>query len=76
MKRYIKAVLGGLLATLAAFGWIVTILMALTLISRDAIWGVEIPKGRGAIILLVPVFLIFSVGFYLAFRAAYSRNSN
>jgi hypothetical protein len=75
MKRYLKAVLGGFLAILAAFGWMIAVAVALSW--KDEIVGVEIPKGHGILVILVPVFLIFSVGFYLAFRAAYSRrNSN
>ena len=76
MKRYVKAVLGGVLAILAAFGWVVAIITALTFASGVGTWGVDIPKGRGLVVALIPVFLIFSVGFYLAFRAAYSKNSN
>jgi len=76
MQRYVKSVLGGFLAILAAFGWIVAIIVALTFVSGAGIWGLEVPKGRGLIVALLPVFLIFSVGFYLAFRAAYFRNSN
>ena len=74
MRRYIRAMLGGLLAVLAAFGWVVTILVGLTLASRDAIWGIELPRGHGAIVALIPVFLIFSAGFYVAFRAAYRKD--
>jgi hypothetical protein len=75
MKRYAKAVLGGCLAVGAAFGWMVTIVVALGFAS-DRIWGVSLPKSLEIIVIPIPVFLIFSVGFYVAFRAAYSRNSN
>jgi hypothetical protein len=75
MKRYMKAVLGGFLAILAAFGWMAAV--ALALAWKDAIFGIEIPRGRGILVILIPVFLIFAAGFYFAFRAAYSaRISN
>ncbi len=76
MNRYVKAVLGGFLAILAAFGWVVAIIFALILIAEPPLWGIHIPKGHRLIVAMVPAFVIFSVGFYLAFRAAYSRNSN
>lgn len=71
MKRYIKAILGGFLAVLAAFGWIVAIAF-FAMLKGDTIVGIEINKGW----VLVPAFLVFAVGFFIAFRFAYSRNSS
>jgi len=72
MKRYTKAVFGGFLAILAAFGWIVAITF-FAMLKGDTIVGIQINKARW---LLVPVFLVFAAGFFVAFRAAYSKNSN
>ena len=76
MKRYVKAGLGGFLAVLAAFGWMFAV-QSIVLWHYGMIggvWGFEVPKyfWFWSILLL----LIFSAGFGLAFRAAYSRNSN
>jgi hypothetical protein len=38
----------------------------------DTIVGIEINKARW---LLIPVFVVFAAGFFLAFRTAYSKNS-
>jgi hypothetical protein len=73
MKRYAKAVLGGFLAILAAIGWTVAIAFLALLKGRDTIVGIEINKWPESLILML---LVFSAGFYLAFRAAYSKNSN
>jgi hypothetical protein len=72
MNRYVKAVFGGLLALLAAFGW--TIACAFLVVRRDTGWGTELLNelGRAWIVLVA----IFSAGFFLAFRAAYFKNSN
>ena len=74
MKRYVKAVLGGLLAILAAFGWTVTLAIAIS-VARPRlgeIWGFD-PAHAPAVYVIV--LLIFAAGFYLAFRAAYVSNS-
>jgi hypothetical protein len=71
VKRYVKGVLGGLLAILAAFGWAGAAFMLLA-VKGNKIWGIEIPVGPLPWVL---VTLIFAAGFFLAFRAAYSRNS-
>jgi hypothetical protein len=71
MNSYVKAVLGGFLAILAAFGWAVAI--AFMLILKGVVSVVGIYKGAALWVLLV---MIFSVGFYLSFRAAYSKKSN
>jgi hypothetical protein len=70
MKRYVKAILGGFLAILAAFGWVSAIIAIL--LWRGADFGVVLyaPKWLAPLVLLT---LIFSVGFFVAFRAAYSK---
>jgi len=73
MKRYVKAVLGGLLAILAAFGCTVAIVYWFW-------WKPEFLGLRVSSVSAGPKFwallcLIFSVGFYFAFRAAYGSNS-
>jgi len=70
MNRYVKAILGGFLALLAAFGWTVTLAFLVLMKSGGGIVGVEINKRPE---ILIPVVLIFAAGFYLAFRAAYSK---
>jgi hypothetical protein len=72
MNRYIRAILGGILAILAAFGWTVALAFVL------APHRVTMPplSNQGNAILTAIVLLIFSGGFYLAFRAAYRRISN
>ena len=73
MKRYVKAVLGGFLALLAAFGWVSAIA---TILAMNGIsFGVALftPKWVAPLVIVV---LIFSAGFFLAFRAAYSKISN
>jgi hypothetical protein len=72
MKLYAKAVLGGFLAILAAFGWTVTIGFLITWKYGDSIVGV-----KNGLALWIFLFLIFAAGFYLSFRAAYgSKISN
>jgi len=72
MNRYTKGILGGILAVLAAFGWVFAILFVLML--KGVISGVVFERGFPAWILLV---LIVAGGFYLGFRAAYdSKGSN
>jgi hypothetical protein len=73
MKRYVKAILGGVLAVLAAVGWTAGIAF-LAMLKGDTIIGIEINKGGWY--LLVPLLAIFSIGFFFAFRAAYSKISN
>jgi len=72
MKRYVKAVLGGFLAILAALGWMFALGAILASRGIDFAVAVTTPKRVVPVILI----LIFSAGFFLAFRAAYSRNSN
>lgn len=74
MKRYVKAILGGFLAVLAAFGWAVAILFLL--VGSGVVNGVFMSSTHNQLILTIVVTLIFATGFWLAFRAAYSRNSN
>jgi hypothetical protein len=73
MTRYIKSIFGGLLAILAAFGWLSAILTLLAMKGIPLVLSLLAPKW---IPLGVIVLLIFSVGFYLAFRAAYGSKSN
>jgi hypothetical protein len=73
MKRYLKAVLGGFLAVLAAFGWLSAIGVILAWRGVDIIVTSFTPAW---VSLLLFVGLIFSAGFFLAFRAAYSKISN
>jgi len=72
MKRYVRAVLGGFLAILAAFGWTVAIGFLVSWKYGDSIVGV-----KNGLALWIFLFLIFAAGFYLSFRAAYgSKISN
>ena len=72
MKRYVKGFLGGILAIMAAFGWTIAIAFFWPVLHfGDMIVGIRISKWTG-----IPLFLIFAAGFLLAFRAAYSKNSN
>ncbi len=71
MRRYVKGIFGGFLALMAAFGWTAAIAFLIVIKSGGGIWGFEISKSPE---LLIPVILIFAVGFYLAFRAAYYKN--
>ncbi len=73
MNPYVKAVLGGFLAILAALGWTAGIAF-LAMLKGNTIVGIEINKG--GLYLLIPLFLIFALGFFVAFRATYSKNSN
>jgi hypothetical protein len=66
MYRFVKGVLGGVLAILAAFGW--TIAIVFMLVSKGVLSGVGLIKGAP---LWSIVTLIFTVGFFLGFRAAY-----
>jgi hypothetical protein len=66
VKRYTRAVLGGFLAILAAFGWMVAIVFLVSLKSPNIMVGVRLERG-----LWLFLFLTFSAGFYLSFRAAY-----
>jgi len=72
MKRYVKGLFGGLLAIMAAFGWCVALVVLVSLKSQDTAVGFYIQKNQA--VWVVP-FLIFAVGFYLAFRSVYRPNS-
>lgn len=72
VKRYVKAILGGFLAILAAFGWAIAVLFLLT----EWFGGFFVSTNHGQIISVVVLTLIFAAGFFLAFRVAYSRISN
>jgi len=72
MKRYARAVLGGSVAILAAFGWTVAVSFLISWKYGDSIVGV-----RNGLALWILLFLIFAAGFYLSFRTAYgSKISN
>ncbi len=71
MKRFWKGIFGGILAILAAFGWTVAIVFILSMKFGSFLAGVRV-----GIALWITLFVIFAVGFYLAFRSAYSRRSN
>ena len=73
MKRYMRAVLGGFLAILAAVGWVSAIGLILASRGVNFVIALFTPKWLVPLVLIV---LIFSAGFFLAFRAAYSKNSN
>jgi len=73
MNRYVKAILGGFLAILAALGWVFAIGGILAARGIDFAIAVTTPKWLVPAVILI---LIFSTGFFLAFSAAYSRNSN
>ncbi len=75
MKRYVKAVLGGVLAVVAAFGWMVTLFAAISVLRPrgGVIWGFDPTHPHP--VLYVIVLLIFTAGFFLAFRAAYGSGS-
>jgi hypothetical protein len=67
MKRYVRAVFGGFLAILAAFGW--TVAIGFLVLWKYGDSGVGVKNG---LVLWILLFLIFSAGFYLSFRAASS----
>ncbi len=68
IRRYWKGILGGFLAVLAAFGWVIAIMFVLML--KGVVSVVGLARGVPLWVLLT---LIFAVGFYLAFRASYER---
>lgn len=70
MKRYVRAIFGGLLAILAAFGWAVAVSFFITMK-----YGLFISGLRVGAPLWVLLFLIFAVGFYFSFRSAYRSNN-
>jgi hypothetical protein len=74
VKRYIKGVLGGILAILAAFGWTVTLafLIALLCQKHDMAFGLRVDRANSPPF-WTALFVIFSIGFYLGFRKVYSR---
>jgi hypothetical protein len=72
MKSYVRGVLGGILALLAAFGWTVTIAFAIAMKygSSDKAYGLDVVRIN-APALWVMLLLIFTVGFYSGFRKIY-----
>jgi len=71
--NYIKGILGGLLAILAAFGWCIALVVVISWWQRGD-WAFGIYVGNNRMVWIIP-FLLFSIGFYLAFRKAYFLNS-
>ena len=55
MARYMKAILGGFLAILAAFGWLSAILTLLAMKGTDFVVGIHTPKwiSLGIIVLMI-----------------------
>ena len=72
MNRYVKAVLGGFLAILAAVGWVSAIGVILAWRGVDFAVALFTPKWLAPLVIVV---LIFSAGFFLSFRAAYGSKS-
>ena len=70
MKPYLKGVLGGLLAILAAFGWTVTLAFAIAWKYQGQGEGWAIGAVNGPALWIV-LFVIFTAGFYFAFRSTY-----
>jgi hypothetical protein len=72
MKSYVRGVLGGILALLAAFGWTVTIAFAIAMKygSNDIAYGLDVVRINGPVLWVI-LLLIFTVGFYVGFRKIY-----
>jgi hypothetical protein len=73
MKSYVRGVLGGILALLAAFGWTVTAAFAIAMKysgGNDKAYGLDVVRANGPV-LWVFLLLIFTVGFYFGFRKVY-----
>ncbi len=72
MKNYVRGVLGGILALLAAFGWTITVAFAIAMkySGNDQAYGLDVVRINGPILWVV-LLLIFTVGFYLGFRKVY-----
>ena len=70
MNNYVKGVLGGILAVLAAFGWAATLAFVIAWKNqqKSEAWGLD---PALAPLLFIILFLVFVVGFYLGFRKIY-----
>jgi len=73
MKSYARGVFGGILALLAAFGWTITIAFAIAMKygGNGKAYGLDVIRMNGPVLWLI-LLVIFTVGFYLGFRKAYS----
>jgi len=73
MKSYARGVFGGILALLAAFGWTITIAFAIAMKygGNGKAYGLDVIRMNGPVLWLI-LLVIFTVGFYLGFRNAYS----
>ena len=73
MKSYVRGVLGGILALLAAFGWTVTVAFGIAMKysgGNDKAYGLQLFRINGPALWLI-LLLIFTVGFYFGFRKVY-----
>jgi len=73
MKSYARGVFGGILALLAAFGWTITIAFAIAMKygGNGKAYGLDVIRMNGPVLWLI-LLVIFTLGFYLGFRKAYS----
>jgi hypothetical protein len=72
MKSYVRGVVGGILALLAAFGWTVTVAFAIAIkfTGSDKAYGIDVLSANGPVLWFV-LLGTFTVGFYLGFRKVY-----
>ena len=72
MKSYVRGVVGGILALVAAFGWTVTVAFAIAMkySGNGKAYGFDVVRANGPVLWFV-LLLIFTVGFYLGFRRVY-----
>ena len=72
MKSYVRGALGGILALLAAFGWVVTVALGIAIKygGNDKAYGLDVVRINGPVLWAV-LLLIFTVGFYFGFRKVY-----
>jgi hypothetical protein len=72
MKRYLRGVVGGILALLAAFGWTITLAFAIAWKYREngKAYGLHALVLNGPKLWII-LFVVFTAGFYFAFRKVY-----
>jgi hypothetical protein len=72
MKTYLRGVVGGILALLAAFGWTVTVAftIAMKYSSSDKAYGFDVVRINGPALWVI-LLMVFTVGFYFGFRKVY-----
>jgi hypothetical protein len=70
VNNYVKGVLGGILAVLAAFGFAATLALVIAWKNQQKgeAWGLD---PAYAPLLFTVLFLVFAVGFYFGFRKIY-----